>query len=302
MATVKELGYIGIEASDLAAWKAFGVGVLGLQLASEDDARLVFRMDAKAHRITVTAGPADDLVAQGYDCWDAAGLDDIASRLVAAGHPVEDGGAELAALRQVEQVRVVHDPMGNRVELYVGLADAATPFEPGASRSGFQTENGGAGHAVLAASDRQAALDFYGILGFTVSDYIRQEFAPGFVIDAVFTHCNGRHHTLAFGDIPGGKKIQHFMTEVHDVQDVGYAWDRVVRGGLAPVTLTLGVHPNDEMFSFYMRNPSGFEWEYGAGGLLITDEESWEVKHYDAVSTWGHIPAPLLAQALTPPA
>jgi 2,3-dihydroxybiphenyl 1,2-dioxygenase len=301
MAHVKELGYIGIEASDLGAWEAFGVGVLGLQLASKDAERLVFRMDGKAHRITVQAGPADDLVRQGYDCFDAATLDALVAALSSAGHAVEDGGSDLAAERQVERVAVVHDPMGNRVELYVGLADADAPFERGVSRSGFQTENGGAGHAVLAAKDRQAALDFYGILGFTVSDYILQEIAPGFVLDAVFTHCNGRHHTLAFGDIPGGKRIQHFMTEVHDAQDVGLAWDRVVRGGLAPVTLTLGVHPNDEMFSFYMRNPSGFEWEYGSGGLLISDEESWEVKHFDAVSTWGHIPAPLLAQALAPP-
>lgn len=301
MAHVKELGYIAIEASDLAAWEAFGVGVLGLQLAAKDADRLVFRMDGRAHRITVEQGPADDLVRQGYDCFDDVSLDAIVSELTAAGHVVEEGGTDLVAARQVERVAITTDPMGNRVELYVGLADAPAPFAPGVSRSGFQTENGGVGHAVLAAADRQAALDFYAVLGFTVSDYIRQEFAPGVLIDAVFTHCNGRHHTLAFGDIPGGKRIQHFMTEVNDAQDVGLAWDRVVRGGLAPVTLTLGVHPNDEMFSFYVRNPSGFEWEYGAGGLLITDEEAWEIEHYDAVSTWGHIPAPLLAHALMPP-
>ena len=302
MAHVKELGYIGIEASDLDAWEKFGVGVLGLALESKDDARLVFRMDAKAHRIVVERGPADDLVRQGYDCFDDATLDGLVAALVAAGHPVEEGSADNAAARSVDRIAVTHDPMGNRVELYVGLADAASPFESVGSPSGFQTANGGAGHAVLAAPDRQAALDFYGILGFTVSDYIRQELAPGFVLDAVFTHCNGRHHTLAFADIPGPKKIQHFMVEVNDPQDVGVAWDRVIRQRLAPVTLTLGVHPNDEMFSFYLRNPSGFEWEYGSGGLLITDEDSWEIKHFDNVSTWGHIPAPLLAHALTPPA
>ena len=63
----------------------------------------------------------------------------------------------------------------------------------------------------------------------------------------------------AFADVLGGKHIQHFMTEVNDPQDVGVAWDRVVRRGLAPVVLTLGVHPNDEMFSFYVRTPSGFD-------------------------------------------
>ena len=302
MAHVKELGYIGIEASDLDAWERFGVGVLGLQLEARDEARLLFRMDDKAYRIVVEQGPADDLVRQGYDCVDDANLDELVAALVAAGHVVEEGGPENAAARSVDRIAVTHDPMGNRVELYVGLADAATAFESAGSPSGFQTAAGGAGHAVLAAPDRQAALDFYAILGFTVSDYITQELAPGFVLDAVFTHCNGRHHTLAFADIPGPKKIQHFMVEVNDPQDVGVAWDRVIRGHLAPVTLTLGVHPNDEMFSFYLRNPSGFEWEYGSGGLIISDEAAWEIKHFDNVSTWGHIPAPLVAQALTPPA
>ena len=300
MAHVKELGYIGIEASDLGAWEKFAVGVLGLHLESRDDARLLFHMDDKAYRIVVEQGPADDLVRQGYDCFDDANLDELVAALVAAGHAVEEGGPENAAARSVDRIAVTHDPMGNRVELYVGLATAASPFASAGSPSGFQTADGGAGHAVLAAPDRQAALDFYGILGFTVSDYITQELAPGFVLDAVFTHCNGRHHTLAFADIPGPKRIQHFMVEVNDPQDVGVAWDRVIRQRLAPVTLTLGVHPNDEMFSFYLRNPSGFEWEYGSGGLIITDEASWQVKQWDAVSTWGHVPAPLLAQALTP--
>ena len=29
------------------------------------------------------------------------------------------------------------------------------------------------------------------------------------------------------------------------------------------------MHPNDHMFSFYVRTPSGFSVEYGWGGLLI---------------------------------
>lgn len=46
MSGVTRLGYVGIEASNLAAWKTFATQILGLQLHSEEPGqRLVFRMD-----------------------------------------------------------------------------------------------------------------------------------------------------------------------------------------------------------------------------------------------------------------
>ena len=53
--------------------------------------------------------------------------------------------------------------------------------------------------------------------------------------------------------------------------------------------MSLGRHTNDMMTSFYVRTPSGFEIEYGTGGVLV-DEENWEVENYDAMSFWGHRP------------
>ena len=60
--------------------------------------------------------------------------------------------------------------------------------------------------------------------------------------------------------------------------------------------MTLGRHTNDRMTSFYVRTPSGFEIEYGTGGLLV-DDATWVVRPYDAGSVWGHKPPaqPLLA-------
>ncbi len=53
--------------------------------------------------------------------------------------------------------------------------------------------------------------------------------------------------------------------------------------------MTLGMHPNDHMFSFYVRTPSGFSVEYGWGGLLI-DEDTWEATTLDRLHSWGHQP------------
>ena len=111
-------------------------------------------------------------------------------------------------------------------------------------------------------------------------------------------HCNGRHHTIAFAAMPGPKRMHHFMIEANDRVDVGCAYDRVLKAGI-PMELTLGMHPNDHMFSFYVKTPSGFAIEFGADGRVIEDEASWEVVTYDRLSIWGHKPPAQVVEALS---
>jgi 2,3-dihydroxybiphenyl 1,2-dioxygenase len=297
MSSVKELGYIGIEASDLSAWERFGVDLIGLQVAQRSENLLTFRMDQKVHRVIIEQGPADDVAYFGYECGTEADLETLVRRLQDNGFGVEPGDEALTATRGVDRIAVTADPMGNRLELYVGLHDAGTPFSSPLNPSGFQTVDGGAGHSALVSPDRQAALDFYALLGFRISDYILQEVGPGQVLDIAFTHCNGRHHTQGFVAVPSPKKMHHFMVEVNDRDDVGVAFDRALEAK-APIGMTIGMHPNDKMFSFYLVTPSGFLWEYGAGGVLITDDDAWDVQTYQGISTWGHKPPQLLASAL----
>ncbi|MEU5864525.1 VOC family protein [Nonomuraea sp. NPDC047529] len=305
MSGVKELGYVVYEVGDLADWEHFAVELLGMQVGEKIDGGFTLRTDEKAHRWIVTGGPADDLVATGYEVSDAAALDALVEKLRAAGVEVTEGDDALAAARKVERVLVTADPMGNRVELVTGLADAATPFESAKLLGGFVTGAGGAGHQVLLAHGvaRETYLHFYiDLLGFKISDIIVEELAPGVVADLIFLHCNGRHHTVAFGELPSPKKSHHFMVEVTDIRDVGLAYDRCMDAG-QPFEMTLGMHPNDHMFSFYVFTPSGFSVEYGWGGLII-DDETWEVKTLDKLHSWGHRPpgvvAGLLADAPTP--
>ena len=76
------------------------------------------------------------------------------------------------------------------------------------------------------------------------------------------------------------------MTEVATLDDVGRAMDRCARHG-APVSASLGRHANDEMVSFYVRTPGGFDIEYGTGGRLV-DDATWVCRETTAVSLWGH--------------
>lgn len=288
--SISQLGYVYIDASDLAAWEVFGSDILGLQLTSKTSERLTFRMDHYEQRIVVTKGAVDDVVISGWETESEAGLLDVVARLKAAGVAVEEGTPELAKERRVERLFRSVDPDGNRIELYYGPAVTHEPFRSKVLRSAFVTGLQGLGHCfMIAKRDRKPLLDFYvGVLGFKVSDYIRQEIAPGIVADAAFLHCNGRHHTLGLAAMPVPKRVHHILLEVADLSDVGRAYDRVNDAGI-PLEMTLGMHPNDKMLSFYVRTPSGFAIEYGFGGLQV-DDANWTVKSFDQLSEWGHRP------------
>ena len=49
----------------------------------------------------------------------------------------------------------------------------------------------------------------------------------------------------------------------------------------------LGRHCNDQMISFYMKTPGGFDLEYGFGGLTV-DWSKHAVFEATKVSQWGH--------------
>ena len=292
MPGIKELAYVVYEVSDLDAWERFGVDLIGMQIGQRTPNVLTLRNDEKAHRWVMTKGPADDLAVSGYEVESDAALDAIVARLRAAGVQVTEGSASLARERQVDRIVVTADPMGNRIELVTNFANAPTPFRSEVLVGKFLTGACGAGHQfILTGNVSQAeAMNFYHqLLGFRVSDRIVAEIAPGMMADAMFLHCNPRHHTIAFAAIPGfPKKTHHFMFQVAERQDVGYAWDRCLKAG-QPLEMTLGSHPNDQMLSFYVKTPSGFALEYGWGGRTIDDESTWEVKTYDILDDWGHL-------------
>ena len=251
-------------------------------------------MDDKAYRWIIVEGPADDLARSGYV---VAELDALVDKLRGGGVEVAEGGAELAAARGVDRIFTTVDPMGNAIELVEEVPDAAAPFASDVLDGAFVTGIGGAGHQVLVAKGvaREDYLAFYrDLLGFRISDIIIEELAPGIVADLIFLHCNPRHHTVAFGDLPSPKRTHHFMVEVADIVDVGRAYERCLAAG-QPLEMHLGMHPNDQMFSFYVVTPSGFSVEYGCGGRLI-DEATWEVTTLDALHSWGHQPTHVVSE------
>jgi len=299
--TDMQLGYLVFEVSNLPAWEKFATEILGLQVTRRDeDGSLALRMDDHEQRILLTPGPADDLVMLGWELANSAEMDGAAKRLEAAGHRVTAGTQEEAARRRVAGLVKYVDPGGIPSELCYGAFVTQEPFRSAVVRAGFVTGNQGLGHAVISARSQDESKRFYSdVLGFRLSDHIICDLY-GYQVNIAFFHANPRHHTIAFGNAQK-KRIHHFMIEARSMDDVGLAFDRALKAGVRIIN-TLGKHPNDKMFSFYAKTPSGFQFEFGWGGREV-DDATWEPTTYDHISEWGHHPPEFLTpKPKVPPA
>lgn len=285
--SVQRLGYLGIEVSDVDAWRTFATSRLGaMEAPTAGGAGARFRLDSRSWRFEVTPGPSDDLALAGYEVDSEEALAEVKSRLEDFGIKVTTESRELAAERGVLGLISCTDPTDTRVEIYFGGTEVfEVPFASPIGVTGFLMGDQGLGHYVMGVSDVQAALDFYiQGLGFHLSDVIDWKLNPEMSARLYFLHCNGRHHTLALAALPVGKKLHHFMLETTSMDDVGLAYDRCVEDDA--VVMTLGRHTNDHMVSFYGGTPSGFAIEFGWGARPV--DPRWSVVRYDSISIWGH--------------
>jgi 3,4-dihydroxy-9,10-secoandrosta-1,3,5(10)-triene-9,17-dione 4,5-dioxygenase len=293
MTGIASLGYLRIESADVAAWREFGVRVLGMVEGRGPDSSAVYlRMDDFPARLVILPGERDRLLASGWEVPGERALAGVARALDEAGVAVKAGTAAEAAERRVAQMLRFDDPAGNALEVFCG---AALEHRPAVSPYGnrFVTGVMGLGHVVLPVSDEQSALRFYTeVLGFRLRDSIRMapelfgRPAGGPPLWMRFLGCNPRHHSLALAPFPAPAGIVHLMVEVEALDDVGRCMDRCARRG-ATISATLGRHANDLMVSFYVATPGGFDIEYGTDGRLV-DEATWVSRETTAVSLWGH--------------
>ena len=289
MASVTQLGYVGISVSDIEEWEHFGTEVLGLQSNGVDaDGNLTLRMDEYTHRFIVSPGGKDDVEFVGFQVTDEPALREMAEQLRQAGVEVTLGSDDEAKARKVEGLIKFDDPDGTPTEVYYGPPISFDrPFNSPRAISGFVTGDQGLGHVVYHVENIERSLTFYrDVLGMKISDFIR---------NLVFFHCNPRHHTLALIESKSPKRLNHFMLQAQGMNDVGATYD-LVQDSEMQITRGLGRHTNDHMTSFYMKTPSGFDVEYGWGARTV-DDVTWQVQRHEKGSIWGHRPVPQLASA-----
>lgn len=289
MASVSELGYLGIGVADVDAWTDLATSVFGMRATpGADGASTMLRMDAYRHRVRLGRDGGDDVEFAGWEVPDRDTLKRVAAQLADGGVKVVAGTPADAARRGViDLVRCV-DPNGIATEVFCGRPVDPVPFLPTRPTSGFKTAGMGLGHVLLQVADLDANLRFYrDLLGFRTSD-LTDVATPNGTLRLAFLHCNPRHHSIAFIELPGApRRLNHVMFEANSLADVGTGRDVCIARGV-PIAIDLGCHMNDHMVSFYLATPSGFALEYGFGGREI-DDATWRVEHYSSIeSIWGH--------------
>nr|AMK59213.1 2,3-dihydroxybiphenyl dioxygenase [uncultured bacterium UPO45] len=290
MASIAQLGYLGLGVRDVNEWERFASNVLGLQPNGRDpDGSLFLRMDEYHHRFIVHPNGNDDLAYIGWEVTTEQAMAAMAEQLRQAGVEVRPGTAAEADARRVAGLIKFADPSGLPSEIFYGpLVTFDKPFQSPRPISGFKTEGQGLGHFVVAVDDFDRSLAFYrDVLGMRISDFVNLSPAPNMQLKVAFFHCNPRHHTLAFWAMPQSpKRLHHFMLQLNSLDDVGSTY-YLCQNQQTPITMNLGKHTNDHMVSFYLRTPSGFAVEYGWGAREV-DDATWQVQVHTAGSIWGH--------------
>jgi 2,3-dihydroxybiphenyl 1,2-dioxygenase len=289
MAAITELGYLTLGVSDLSAWKGFASQVLGLEVVEGQSSDQCFlRMDYWHHRITLIEDGSDDLKVTGLRVAGTDEFHEMADQLQKAGVDAKILSEAEAEARCVLGVMALKDPNGFDLEIFHGpLVQVDKPFYPGRRMHGaFKTGNLGLGHVMQSS---KVGLDeiyaFYRLLGMRGGLQYKLIIPDAPPVPLMFFHCNDRQHSLAFS-VPAEKRINHIMMEVERMEDVGLTYDLVQQSGL-PIIIQPGSHANDQMFSFYFKNPSGFLSEIAWGGRSALHQS----EYYER-DAFGHAPVP----------
>jgi 2,3-dihydroxybiphenyl 1,2-dioxygenase len=277
--SIKALGFLRISSPKRAEWESYARDLLGAAVQVEPSLTTV-GLDERCYRLSIADGEQETVEGIGWEVANAQALGELAGRLESKGFAVKPvDAAEAKELKVSGMLRVV-DPSGYTLEVYHGQRQLTGEVQSGRPVE-FVTGDLGFGHIVLGTSSFEETVAFYtDVLGFRVSDTLMLGRSR-----TIFLHCNARHHSLALVETKTSF-VHHIMFEVSEVDMVGYAFD-LFRDREQVITMDLGRHSNDKMFSFYAKTPSGFEIEYGHGGLLV-DDATWSVTEYSGPSLWGH--------------
>ncbi|MQG96478.1 VOC family protein [Pseudomonas sp. MN1F] len=289
MIDIRGLSYFVAQIENLGQWQRYAEQVLGMQVQAAPGGGLYVKMDERPYRMLVVEGDSPRYLASGWELPSQQAFDQALQHLERCGVAWQVGSRDAVEQRGVQALVTVKDPSGNQHELSWGHRSDCQPFISPQGVPRFVTGDMGLGHTVLPAPDFDATLAFAkDVLGFGLSDIFN--FRPDPSAPPVrihFLHCaNARHHSLALAEYPVPSGCVHVMVEVDSMTEVGRAHDRLQAHG-GQLSATLGQHLNDHMTSFYMKTPSGFDLEYGYGGLQVdwTEHSAFE---FTRVSIWGH--------------
>lgn len=256
MALLEEMGYVAYGVRDLDRAVEFYRNVCQLEVSERAGDTVFLTGNTRHHWVRLERRAEPGLIRLGYRASSPEALEDISSRLKAAGVTIEPEASR-------PEDRVTHGlrfraPDGIEYEIYDQML--TLPVSPAPAR-GIACLL----HAVVFVDDLDVATDFYtSTLDFLVSDRIQGVIS--------FLRCNNQyHHSLALAAGGPAGNLDHIAMLVDDLEDVlRFRAHADNKGALAGDVVK---HVASNSVSIYINEPTeGIGVEYCNGHDKIADE------------------------------
>jgi 3,4-dihydroxyphenylacetate 2,3-dioxygenase len=278
--------YAELIVSDLAASRAFYVGVLGLVVTYEDDTSIYLRTfeEYLHHSLVLRVGPVPALAALAYRVRSEAELEVAVEYYTKLGVRVERRAP--GATRGIGDAVRIQDPLGFPIEFFY----AAEHVERFTRR--YDLHGAGAisrlDHFNIVTPDVAAARDYYAGIGFRVSEDIKDDedvvyaawmFRKATVHDVALTGGDGpRMHHIAFATHERSQ-ILHLCDHLGALRES----DKIERGP--------GRHGVSNAFYLYLLDPDGHRIEIYTHDYYTGDPDNptltWDVHDNQRRDWWG---------------
>jgi len=285
----RQLGYIALNVTDLAASREFYEVKVGLKVDEDPlNGRLFLRCSDLHHDIVLYEGATPGVKRIAWQMESVHALEVIKAHFAEMGLPIVDvPEAEQADLAITHAFRSTEPTTGAVYEFYVDMASASTSYAP------THTKIARLGHVVLTSPDRPATEAFMSEhMNFRVSDRIANV--------VTFMRCfpNPYHHSFGVGAGPA-PGLNHVNFMVTELADVGKANNRMKQADV-PIVYGIGKHPPSESIFLYFLDPDGMTIEYSFGMEEFPEVAPREPREMPAglesIDYWGGLPDPRFAK------
>ncbi len=285
---ILRLSHVELKVKDLGWSRAYYVDILGLQVTYEDaDAIYLRAMEERGHHSMILRRASDASVGVlGFKVWSEQDLDLAAAWFAAKGLPTH-----WTTHPHMGRVLAARDPWGVPLEFYASMDRLPPIHQKYALYRGVKPLR--IDHFNLFSSNVDAAVAFYGKMGFRVTEYTSD--AETGRTWAAWMHRKGGVHDIAFTN-GTGPRLHHTAFWVPTPLNIIDLLDLMsTTGYLANIERGPGRHGISNAFFLYIRDQDGHRTEIYCSDYQTCDPDleplQWDLKDPQRQTLWG-APAP----------
>jgi catechol 2,3-dioxygenase len=274
---------------DLGASRAFYVDCLGFLASTETSDALHLRAveERNHHSLVLTKASEPTVRALAFKVASDEDLDKAEHWFKRRNYPVS-----FPEIPHQGRTLRTADPFGMPLDFYFRMEQSERMLQKYAAYKGARIQR--IDHLNCFTPDVQASYDFYGDLGFRLTEYTETEGADP-KLWAVWMHRKGNVHDLAFTN-GAGPRLHHVGVWTPSASDIIHICDVMATCGYLPnMERGPGRHGISNAFFLYVRDPDGHRIELFTSDYLTVDPDlepiRWTLTDPQRQTLWGQ-PAP----------